>query len=131
VPQVNSATPAHVRTVRPQGADCPARQAGNPSPAPGRGPSSPWPRTVRACAESNVAGSHYSNWRPKMCQQQLCRIIYCSHRPTRVFCAHFVLTHVHPRKLLSRSLIPNCSNPSMLNLEVLSRQASEKEDTSF
>jgi hypothetical protein len=30
---------------------------------------------------------------------QLYRIIYCPHRPTRVFCAHFVLTHAHPRKL--------------------------------
>jgi hypothetical protein len=33
------------------------RQAGNPSPAPGRGPSGPWPRTVRACIESTAAGS--------------------------------------------------------------------------
>jgi hypothetical protein len=52
---------------------------------------------------------------------QLSRIIYCPHRPTRVFCAHFVLTHAHPRKLLGRSPIPNCSKPSTLNLEVLSR----------
>jgi hypothetical protein len=59
---------------------------------------------------------------------QLSRIIYCPHRPTRVFCAHFVLTHAHPRKLPGRSPIPNCSKPSTLNLEVLSRQASEKED---
>jgi hypothetical protein len=41
--------------------------------------------------------------------------------PTRVFCAHFVLTHAHPRKLLGQSPIPNCSKPSTLNLEVLSR----------
>ena len=52
---------------------------------------------------------------------QLSRIIYCPHRPTRVFCAHFVLTHAHPRKLPGRSPIPNCSKPSTLNLEVLSR----------
>jgi hypothetical protein len=39
-------------------ADRPARQAGNPSPAPGHRPSGPWPRTVRACAESTAAGSH-------------------------------------------------------------------------
>jgi hypothetical protein len=51
----------------------------------------------------------------------LSRIIYCPHRPTRVFCAHFVLTHAHPRELSGRSPIPNCSKPSMLNLEVLSR----------
>jgi hypothetical protein len=43
---VNSAAPAHAQTVRPLGADRPARQAGNPSPdayrlAPGRGPSAP------------------------------------------------------------------------------------------
>jgi hypothetical protein len=30
------------------------RQAGNPSPASGRGPSGPWPRTVRPCAESTA-----------------------------------------------------------------------------
>jgi hypothetical protein len=52
---------------------------------------------------------------------QFSRIIYCPHRPTRVFCAHFVLTHAHPRKLSGRSPIPNCSKPSMLNLEVLSK----------
>jgi hypothetical protein len=52
---------------------------------------------------------------------QLSRIIYCPHRPTRVFCAHFVLTHAHPRKLPGRSPIPNCSKPRTLNLEVLSR----------
>jgi hypothetical protein len=52
---------------------------------------------------------------------QLSRIIYCHHRPTRVFCAHFVLTHAQPRKLPGRSPIPNCSKPSTLNLEVLSR----------
>jgi hypothetical protein len=52
---------------------------------------------------------------------QLSRIIYRPHRPTRVYCAHFVLTHVHPRKLHGRSPIPNCSKPSMLNLEILSR----------
>jgi hypothetical protein len=39
---------------------------------------------------------------------QLSRIIYHSHRPTRVFCAYFVLTHAHPRKLPGRSPIPNC-----------------------
>jgi hypothetical protein len=48
---------------------------------------------------------------------QLSRIIYCPHRPTRVFCAHFVLTHAHPRKLLGRSPILNWSKPSTLNLE--------------
>jgi hypothetical protein len=52
---------------------------------------------------------------------QLSRIIYCPHTPTRVFCAHFVLTHAPPRKLPGRSPIPNCSKPSTLNLEVLSR----------
>jgi hypothetical protein len=29
---------------------------------------------------------------------QLSRIIYRPHRPTRVFCVHFVLTHAHPRE---------------------------------
>jgi hypothetical protein len=55
---------------------------------------------------------------------QLSTIIYC---PTRVFCAHFVLTHAHPRKLPSQSPIPNCSKPSTFNLEVILRYASEKE----
>jgi hypothetical protein len=59
---------------------------------------------------------------------QLSRTINHPHKPTRVFCAHFVLTHVHPRILLGRSPIPNCSKPSTLNLEVLSRLASKKED---
>jgi hypothetical protein len=57
---------------------------------------------------------------------QLSRIIYRPHRPTQVFYAHFALTHAHPRKLSDRSPIPNCSKPSTLNLEVLSRYASEK-----
>jgi hypothetical protein len=35
---------------------------------------------------------------------QLSRIIYCPHRQTWVFCAHFVLTHTHSRKLPGRSL---------------------------
>jgi hypothetical protein len=51
----------------------------------------------------------------------LSRIIYHPHRPTRVFCAHFVLTHVHPRKLPGQSPIPNCSKPITLNWEVLLR----------
>jgi hypothetical protein len=44
--------------------DRPARQSGIPSIAPGRGPSGPWPRTVRACIESIVTGSQRSDWRP-------------------------------------------------------------------
>jgi hypothetical protein len=52
---------------------------------------------------------------------QLSRTIYRPHRPTQLFCAHFVLTHAHQRKLSGRSPIPNCSKPSTLNLEVLSR----------
>jgi hypothetical protein len=43
---------------------------------------------------------------------QLSRIIYHPHRPTWVFCTHFVLTHACPRKLLGRSRILNCSKPS-------------------
>jgi hypothetical protein len=62
---------------------------------------------------------------------QLARIIYCPHRPTRVFCAHFVLTHAHPRKLPGRSPIPNCSKSSTLNLDVLSRYTSKKEDAPY
>jgi hypothetical protein len=52
---------------------------------------------------------------------QLSRIIYRPHRPTQVFCAHFVLTHAHLRKLPGRSPILNCYKPSTLNLEVLLR----------
>jgi hypothetical protein len=59
---------------------------------------------------------------------QLSRIIYRPHRPTRAFCAHFILTHAYPRKLPGWSPIPNFSKPSTLNMEVLSREASEKED---
>jgi hypothetical protein len=43
------------------------------------------------------------------------RIIYCPHRPTRVFCAHFVLTHAHPRKLPDRSP-PSQIAPSLARL---------------
>jgi hypothetical protein len=73
----------------------------------------------------NTSSNH---WTSGTYSWQLSRIIYCPHRPTRVFCAHFVLTHAHLRKLPGRSPIPNCSKPSTLNLEVLSRQASKKED---
>jgi hypothetical protein len=52
---------------------------------------------------------------------QLSSIIYCPHRPTRFFCAHFVLTHAHPRKLSGWSTILNCFKPSTLNLKVLLR----------
>jgi hypothetical protein len=87
---------------------------------------------IKANMRSNVV-SHSCNtpsnpWTSGTYSWQLCRIIYRPHRPTRVFCAHFVLTHAHPRKLPSRSPIPNCSKPSTLNLEVLLRQDSEKED---
>jgi hypothetical protein len=85
-----------------------ARASSSAPPMPCNTPSNPW------------IGSTYS--------RQLARIIYCPHRPTRVFCAHFVLTHAHPRKLSGWSPIPNCSKTSTLNLEVFSRQASEKED---
>jgi hypothetical protein len=40
-PSATFAAPAHARTVWPVGADRPARQAGNSSPAPGSGPSDP------------------------------------------------------------------------------------------
>jgi hypothetical protein len=61
--------PAYARTVRPVGADHPARQAGTPAPEPGRAPSGPWPRTVRASVVGTAASSHYSDWCPKRCQQ--------------------------------------------------------------
>jgi hypothetical protein len=70
-------------------------------------------------------------WTSGTYSSQLSRIIYHPHRPTRVFCAHFVLTHAHLGKLPGRSPILNCSNPSTLNLEVLSREASEKQDAPF
>jgi hypothetical protein len=66
---MNFVAPAHARTVQLIGSDRPARQARNPSFAPGHGPSSPWPRTVRACAESTVAGSQRSDWRLNRRQQ--------------------------------------------------------------
>jgi hypothetical protein len=57
----NSAALAHTRTVRF------VRQ--DPAPAPGRGPSGPWPRTVRASAESTAAGSYRSDLHPDRRQQ--------------------------------------------------------------
>jgi hypothetical protein len=56
-PPATFAAPAHARTVRPQDADHLTVRQENPSPAPGRGPSDPWSRTVRPCAESIAAGS--------------------------------------------------------------------------
>jgi hypothetical protein len=63
VPSANSAAPAHARTVQPIGSNRLARQAGNPSPALGRGPSGSWPRIVRAYVESSATGSQCSDWR--------------------------------------------------------------------
>jgi hypothetical protein len=82
----------------------------------------PWARI----SPSQGPGYHNCNtpsnpWTSGTYSWQLSRIIYRPHRPTQVFCAHFVLTHAHPRKLPSRSPIANCSKPSTLNLEVLSR----------
>jgi hypothetical protein len=76
----------------------------------------------------NLCNTPSNPWTGGTYSWQLSRIIYCPHKPTRVFCAHFVLTRAHPRKLPSRSPVLNCSKPSTLNLEVLSRQASKKED---
>jgi hypothetical protein len=74
-PSANYAAPAHVQTVRPQGADRLARQAGTlafargrGSFAPSHGPSGPWPHTILASIESIVACSHHSDWRPDRCQ---------------------------------------------------------------
>jgi hypothetical protein len=75
-----------------------------------------------------VCNTPSNPWIDSTYSWQLARIIYCPHRPTRVFCAHFVLTHAHSRKLPGQSPIPNCSKLSTLNLDVLSKQASEKED---
>jgi hypothetical protein len=51
-------------------ADRLACQAGNPSPAPSRGPSDPWSRTIRACAESTDVGSQRSDWHSDWRQQR-------------------------------------------------------------
>jgi hypothetical protein len=64
-----SPPPAHARTVRPVGADRPAVRQGTFAPALGRGPSGPWSRTVRACAESTAAGSCWVFGTRKRCQQ--------------------------------------------------------------
>jgi hypothetical protein len=45
-----------------------AVRQGTQAPVPGRGPSGPWPRTVRASAEGTATGSRYNDWRPKRCQ---------------------------------------------------------------
>jgi hypothetical protein len=71
--------------------------------------------------EEHTCNTPSNPWTGGTYSWQLSRIIYRPHRPTRAFCAHFVLTYAHPRKLPGRSPIPNCSNPSTLNLEVLSR----------
>jgi hypothetical protein len=44
-------------------ADHPARRAETLASVPDRGPFDPHPRTVRASAESIVAGTHLSDWR--------------------------------------------------------------------
>jgi hypothetical protein len=75
----------------------------------------------RGAAGEGACNTPSNPWTDGTYSWQLARIIYCPHRPTRVFCAHFVLTHAHPRKLPGWSPIPNCSKPRTLNLEVLSR----------
>jgi hypothetical protein len=83
----------------------------------------PYPTHARETARvgSDTTCNTPSNpWTDGTYSWQLPRIIYRPYRPTRVFSAHFVLTHAHPRKLPSQSPIPNCSKPSTLNLEVFS-----------
>jgi hypothetical protein len=46
---------------------------------------------------------------------QLSRIIYRPHKPTRVFCAYFILTRAHPRKLPDRSPIQIAPNQARLS----------------
>jgi hypothetical protein len=85
-------------------------------PAP---PRHPWCRPVLVdtalisarpphCHAATPCNTPSNPWTGDTYSWQLSRIIYCPHRPTRVFYAHFVLTHAHPRKLPGRSPIPNC-----------------------
>jgi hypothetical protein len=57
-PPVTFAAPAHAQTVRPVGADRTAVRQGTPALVPGRGPSDPWSRIVRASTEGTAIGSH-------------------------------------------------------------------------
>jgi hypothetical protein len=64
------------------------RQAGILSPAPGRGPSSPWPRTVHACAKSTAVGSCWVigarkryQLSPPQCSSLFHRRFHVCHRP--------------------------------------------------
>jgi hypothetical protein len=59
----NSVVSAHTRTVWSPGSDRPAYQAETLALAPGRGPSDPRSRTVRASAKITTAGTHRSDWR--------------------------------------------------------------------
>jgi hypothetical protein len=51
-----------------------------------------------AVSGAGICNTPSNPWTGGTYSCQLSRIIYCPHRPTRVFCAHFVLTHAHPRK---------------------------------
>jgi hypothetical protein len=48
----------------------------NSSPAPGHGPSGPWPQTVRASAEDTIADCHRSDWRSNRRQQLLTSLFF-------------------------------------------------------
>jgi hypothetical protein len=43
--------------------------------------------------KGEICNTPSNPWTGGTYSSQLTRIIYCPHRPTRVFCAHFVLTH--------------------------------------
>jgi hypothetical protein len=62
-------------------------------------PLAPVPRLLDCGTGAATCNTPSNPWTGGTHSWQLSRIIYCPHRPTRVFCAHFVLTHAHPRKL--------------------------------
>jgi hypothetical protein len=52
----------------------PSSSGREPASVPGRGPSGPWPRTVRASTESTANSSQRSDWRPDRRQHTFWRL---------------------------------------------------------
>jgi hypothetical protein len=82
----NSAAPTHERSVRPTGADRPTRQAGTLASVPGRRPSAPWLRTVRAYAERTAAGSQHSDWHLNRRQRIIGRNVFLANGQKWFWC---------------------------------------------
>jgi hypothetical protein len=97
----NAATSAHTQAVRPPGTDHPAQRREDSAPAAGCGLSGPTQRTIHA-AESTVAGTPRSDWRPDHLQERA--IVHSSEARPRQCILSFLRSHSYPSDRVQRSL---------------------------